>query len=45
MRATPCIDELRVESSSLTRTLHAAFEDVSHAEFAADLASFERFAL
>src|SRR5712671_3467426 len=45
MRATPRVDELRVESSSLTRILRAAFEDVSHAEFAADLAGVERFAL
>jgi hypothetical protein len=45
MRAAFGVDELRVESSPLTGSLHAAFEDVSHAELAADLAGVDRFAL
>jgi hypothetical protein len=45
MRAALRINELRVESDPFARVLHAAFEDVSHAELAADLAGVDRFAL
>src|SRR5580700_3237161 len=45
MRAALGIDELRIESHPLARVLYAAFEDVSHAELAADLAGMDRFAL
>src|ERR1700726_4455265 len=42
MRAALRINELRVESDPFARVLHAAFEDVSHAELAADLAGVDR---
>ena len=45
MRATLGIDELSVEARSLAHILHAALEDVSHAELASDLASVDRFVL
>src|SRR5215471_15885573 len=35
------IDELSVEAEPITRVLHAAFEDIAHAELAADLAGID----
>src|SRR6516164_9376088 len=43
MRAALGIDELHVEAHPFSCVLHTAFEDVSHAELAADLAGVNQF--
>ena len=45
MPAALGIDELRVEPHSIAGVLHAAFENVSNAQFATDLADIDRPAL
>src|SRR6266545_863406 len=45
MRAALGIDQLRVYPDPLARVLHAAFEDVSHAELATDLTGVDRLVL
>src|SRR5207245_2840934 len=45
MHAALGIDELRIESHPLAGVLDAAFENVSHADLAADLAGVDRLAL
>src|ERR1700719_3797831 len=45
MRAALGIDELRVDPDPAACILHATFEDVTHAELAADLADVDRLAL
>src|SRR5262249_20915692 len=45
MRPALGIDKLRVEAEPFARVLHAAFEDIAHAELAADLAGIDQLAL
>src|SRR5260370_30929790 len=45
MRAALRVDELRIDPDPVARVLHAAFEHVSHAELATDLAGVDRLSL